>query len=339
MPDAPSRPKPRVLVLFNENPAWPPEDIQWSRDNLRDMTNGLLEQNYTFETLCFFDDLSGLDRYDPAEWLVWNWGEELAGRPWTDSEVALELENRGYTFTGCSSDVLANTRSRADVKAVLQAAGLPTLPARVFTDPAQAVEWDRFPAIVKGANQHASYGIGRESVVENQSELAHRIAHLRAKFNDDALVEAFLDSREFHVAVWGNGQPEALPPLELGYCAFDDPHDRLYTYESKFDRHSRGFKEIKMFCPAPLDRPDWRARLEEVSIAAYQALGLRDYGRLDLRMLGDEPQLLDVNCNPDLDVTSVLPISAKALGLSFGQMVDRILTFALARMPSAAAAN
>jgi len=335
MPAAPRRPKPNILILFNENPDWPQVDINWSRDNLRDMTNGLLEQGFTFEPLCFFDDLSPLDRYDPAEWLVWNWGEELAGRPWTDSLVAADLERRGFAFTGCSSEVLANTRSRADVKAVLRAAGLPTLPARVLTDPTQAAAWDHFPAIVKGANQHASYGIGAESVVANPAELVRRIAYLRANFDDDALVEPFLDTREFHVAVWGNGRPQALPPLELGYAAFDDPHDRLYTYSAKFDTHSRGFNEITMTCPAPLDRPDWRARLEEVSIAAYQALGLRDYGRLDLRMLGDEPQILDVNCNPDIDVTSVLPISAKALGLSFGQMVERILTFAAARMPSA----
>jgi D-alanine-D-alanine ligase len=339
MPDAVRQPKPPVLVLYNENPAWPQSDIDWSHEVLDEMTAGLREQGYPFETLCFFDDLSPLDRYDPRQWLIWNWGEELAGRPWSDSNVAAEMERRGFTFTGSPSAVLRGTQSRLAVKQRLQAAGLPTLPARVFTSAAQASEWQVFPAIVKGANQHASYGIGRESVVENHAELVRRIDYLRDHFHDDALVEAFLDSREFHVAVWGNAQPEALPPLELGYAAFDDPHDRLYTYDWKFDRDSRGFKEISMVCPAPLDRPDWRARLEAISIGAYQALGLRDYGRLDLRMLGDEPQVLDVNCNPDLDVTSVLPISSKSLGLSFGQMVDRILTFAAERLPAAGLAS
>ena len=155
----------------------------------------------------------------------------------------------------------------------------------------------------------------------------------------DALVEPFLDSREFHVAVWGNDQPEALPPMELDYSIFSDMHDRLYTYEWKFDRSSVGFKDMKMPCPAPADRPDWQARLMAVAIEAYRAMGLRDYGRMDMRMLGDEPQILDVNANPDLDVTSVLPISSHAVGCSYGAMLDRIIGYAAGRMPARSSAR
>jgi D-alanine-D-alanine ligase len=339
MADAPNhrRRTPNVLILYNENPAWPQLDIDSSNAMVDCLAAGLREQHYPHAFVKFFDDLSGLDRFDPQDWLVWNWAEELAGRPWTDWVVAAELERRGFAFTGASSAALHLAQNRLAVKDHLRAAGLPTLPARVFDDPALAGEWPHFPAIVKGLNQHSSYGIGHESVVDHAEALARRIAFLRASLNDAALVEPFLDSREFHVAVWGDQPPEALPPLELDYSRFDDMHDRLYTYDWKFDLDSRGFKEIKMICPAPLDRPDWRARLEAVAIGAYQALGLRDYGRVDLRMLGDEPQVLDVNANPDLDVTSVLPISATALGLSFGQLVDRILQSAAERMPVRAA--
>ncbi|MGH2524905.1 MAG: hypothetical protein ACRDH2_20550, partial [Anaerolineales bacterium] len=160
-----------------------------------------------------------------------------------------------------------------------------------------------------------------------------RIAYLRQHFDDDALVEPFLDSREFQVAVWGNGQPEVLPPVEFDFSMFGDPRERLYTYEAKFDHASRAYNEIKMPCPAPADRPDWRARIEAVAVEAYRVVGLRDYGRFDMRMLGDEPQILDVNPNPDLDPVSVLPVSSSVLSLSFGQMVSRILTLAAERMP------
>lgn len=339
MADAPNHthPRPRVLVLYNENPAWPQIDLDAAHKMVNSLSAGLREQHYPHEFVQFFDDLSALDRYDPRAWLVWNWGEELAGRPWTDWVIASELERRGFVFTGASAAALRLNQNRLAVKERLRAAGLPTLPSRVFTDPAEASEWETYPAIVKGLNQHSSFGIGRDSVVSNSAELARRIDFLRERFNDDALVEPFLDTREFHVAVWGNQPPKALPPLELDYAVFDDPHDRLYTFEWKFDENSRGFKEIKMPCPAPLDRPDWRARLEAVAIGAYQALDLRDYGRVDLRMLGDEPQILDVNANPDLDVTSVLPMGAVALGLTFGQMVDRILQAAAERLPQNAA--
>ena len=132
----------------------------------------------------------------------------------------------------------------------------------------------------------------------------------------------------------GNDPPTALPPLEYDFSLFTERGDRIYTLQWKFDRTSKGFTDMHMPCPAPLDRPDWLARLQAVAVDAYRLLGLRDYGRLDFRMLGDEPQILDVNPNPDLDVTSVLPAGARALGLSYGQMVARILQAAAARMPA-----
>ena len=326
------RTKPKLLVVYNENPAWPQVDKDWSDEMLAAMLAGLREQGYAFETLKYFDDLSALERYHPGEWLIWNWGEELAGQSWSEAAVAEAYERRGFTYTGAPPQVFRQLQNRMQVKQQLIAAGLPTLPARVFADPAEAQAWDIYPAIVKGCNQHASYGIDGNSVVTDAAGLARQVEYLRAEFGDEALVEPFLDTREFHVAVWGNAQPQALPPLEFDYSAFDNIHDRLYTYTWKFDRTSRGFKEIHMPCPAPADRPDWRERLEQVAVGAYTALGLRDYGRVDLRMLGDEPQILDVNANPDLDVTSVLRAGARAAGLSFGQMVDCIIDFAAERM-------
>jgi D-alanine-D-alanine ligase len=333
MSEAARNARPKILVLYNEDPAWPQRDIDMSQAMLSVLVDGLREQGYAHAAHKFFDDLSGLDAYDPREWLVWNWGEELAGRSWTEAEIAEELERRGLAYTGSPPAVLRRCQNRLGVKQLLQDAGLPTLPARVFADPAPAGEWPEYPAMVKGANQHSSYGIDRQAVVANAAELAARIEYLRRSYDDEALVEPFLDTREFQVAVWGNEVPKALPPLEFDYSAFDDPQDRLYTYDWKFNPDSRGYHEIKMVCPAPADRPDWQARLMEVSVGAYRALGLRDYGRIDLRMQGDEPQILDVNPNPDLENVSVLPASSHSLGMSYGEMLDHILCLAAERMP------
>jgi len=163
---------------------------------------------------------------------------------------------------------------------------------------------DGLPGDCKGANQHASFGITGDSVVHTPEDVAERVRFLRHHFADDALIEPFLDTREFQVGVWGNDHPRALPPSEIVYSMFTEIRDRLHTAARKRDTESRGFKEIQMPCPAPTDRPDWRGRIEEVAVKAYKVLGLRDYARFDLRMLGDEPQILDVNSNPELDVTS-----------------------------------
>jgi D-alanine-D-alanine ligase len=326
--------KPPILVLNNDSSSWAPLDQEVSNAMVDLMLNGLREEGYTYELVTFFADLSVLDRYDPHEWLIWNWGEELAGEPWSEAVVVAELERRGFAFTGASSEVLRFAQNRPRVKERLRALGLPTLPWRVFDDPAQAAEWTHYPAIVKGANQHASYGITGDSVTFSPDELARAIEAVRDTLKDQALVEPFLDTREFQVAVWGNDRLEVLPPVEYDFSKMSGPHERLYTYEAKFDRSSRAYKDIGTVCPAPADRPDWEARLREVAEATYRALGLRDYGRLDLRMLGDEPQILDVNPNPDLDPTSVLPIGCQALGLTYGQMVSRILQHAVHRMPA-----
>ncbi len=325
--------KPLIVAISNENPDWPDLDKRYADEMWHMLLNGLDEEGYTCRPFKFHEDLSFLDQFDPRDWLVWNWGEEWAGEVWTDAVVAEGIERRGFAYTGSPPEPMRLAQDRMRLKQRLQTAGLPTLTARVFRHPANTAEWTTYPAIVKGANQHASVGIDGDSVVHTPEQLARRVLHLRQNFNDDALVEPFLDSREFQVAVWGNDNPEALPPSEIVYSIFTEMRDRLHTQQWKIDRESRGYKEITMPCPAPLDRPDWRARIETVAVKAYQVVGLRDYARFDLRMLGDEPQILDVNANPELDPLSVVVAGAQAKGMSYGQMASKIIQFAVMRMP------
>jgi D-alanine-D-alanine ligase len=324
---------PNILAITNENPDWPDLDKQYADETWNALLKAFDEQGLKYRSVKFFEDLRALDGYDPREWLVWNGGEEMAGRPWSDAEVADELERRGFAYTGADAAGLRRTQNRDGIKRCLAAAAIPTLPWRVCQNQGDAGGWTSFPAIVKGVGQHASVGIDRDAVVASESALRDRIVFLRDTYGDAALVEPFLDTREFQVAVWGNDAPEALPPSEIVYTAFDDPCDRLHTQAWKIDRASRGFREITMPCPAPLDRPDWRARVEATGVAAYRALGLRDFARFDLRMLGDEPQVLDANANPELDPESVVIAGGRARGLTLGQMARRIVALAAVRMP------
>ena len=327
--------RPKVVAITNENPDWPEADKREADDAWSVLLTGLEQEGYLCRAFKFFDDLTFLDDFDPREWLVWNGGEELAGRPWSDAEVAEQIEHRGFAYTGASPQLIRLAQDRMLVKRRLQAAALPTLPAIVLRDPEAASQWTMYPAIVKGANQHGSVGIDGDSVVHTTEQLARRVLHLRQNHGDDALVEPFLDTREFQVAVWGNDSPEALSPAEIVYSMFTDVRDRLYTQEWKTVRASRGYEGIQMPCPAPLDRPDWRARLEAVAVSAYRAIGLRDYARFDMRMLGDEPQILDVNVNPDLlaDGHSVFVAAARAQRIEYAEMARRIVEFAAVRMP------
>ena len=327
--------RPNIVAITNENPDWPVPDLEQADEAWQALLTALGQGGYTFRGFKFFDDLSCLDGFDPYEWLVWNWGEELAGRPWSDADVVEEIERRGLAYTGGSPALIRMAQDRLGVKRQLQSAGLPTLPALVVRHPEAAATWTTFPAIVKGANQHASVGIDGNSVVFSTEELARRVIYFRETHGDDALVEPFLDTREFQVAVWGNESPEALPPAELVYSGFTDVRDRLYTEAWKTDPTSLGYERIEVPCPAPLDRPDWRARLESVAVSAYRTLGLRDYARFDMRMRDDEPQILDVNVNPELmnDGRSVFVVAAEARGIDYARLVGTIIELAAVRMP------
>jgi D-alanine-D-alanine ligase len=323
----------KILIVNNLNPGWPASDIDWSRRMVRQLSGAFKLNGWEHVALEVFESLDALAPYDPREWLIWNWCEELGGQPWTDAAAAAEMEARGFAFTGSAPDVLAFAMDRENIKARLRAHGLPTLPARRLTTPQLAAEWMTFPAIVKGCTQHGSFGIEPEAVVHTTAQLADRIAWLRRELDCDALVEPFLDTREFHVAVLGNGDARALPPVEYDYGAFADPEQRIFAYSYKHDETAYGYHAVKMRSPAPQDKPGWRARLEEVGLATYKAFGLTDYGRIDLRMLGDEPQVLDVNPNCDIDFTSALMTSAKAEGLAYHDVVAEIVGHAAERMP------
>lgn len=323
---------PPILVIYNESPDWPQQDKDWTARINNILADALTEKDYTFKFVKVYDSLDVLNAYDPHEWLVWNWCEELAGQAWSDALIAADLGKRGFAYTGSPPESLSLSCDRLKIKEVLSEAGVPTLPARVFCAGEDTREWDMFPAIVKGAHQHGSFGIDNNAVVHDPTQLAARIAYIRQLLNDDSLVEPFLDTREFHVSVLGNGQPHALPPAEYDYSRFEDMHERLYMYRWKFDDESLGYRLMRAQALPPHVDTELQDRLRYVAESAYKVSGMRDYGRIDIRLKGDEPQVLDVNPNPDMDTTSAILASAGAVGMSYADLAERIVSYATLRM-------
>jgi D-alanine-D-alanine ligase len=151
-------------------------------------------------------------------------------------------------------------------------------------------------------------------------------------FQQPALVEDFIDGREFHVTVWGNGEVEVLPPAEMDFSAFGDVHDRLCTFDSKFCPGSLHYERIQLRLPAPLSE-DERRRLERVARAAYRTLGCRDYGRLDIRLRDGIFYVLDVNPNPDISAETSTVYAAAEAGYSYGAMASYLINLAAMRHP------
>ncbi len=323
----------RVLILSNEDSTWTAADYAEIELELTRMLNGLIEQGFQTEVFTVrhsvANELGRQSCYPRDRWLIFNWCEQYFDRPWTDAEIVGELEQLGYVYTGADATGMRLSMDKAAVRKRLAAAGVRVPLGKVYAGD-HCEDWTSFPAIVKPANQHSSYGVSRRSLVENQAELRRQVQWVRAEFGGSVVVEEFVDGREIHVALIGNRELEVLPPLEIDYSLFGDRRDRIYTNEAKFDKQQRPYYLTKFLCPAPLDAATLR-RVEDAARAAYHLGGCRDYGRVDLRLQQGEPLVLDVNPNADLTFESDHAIGSKMAGWTYGQMAARIVACALER--------
>jgi D-alanine-D-alanine ligase len=322
-----------VLLLYNINPSWPAQDIQDCHVEAQLLKNALVDAGYLVQEVCVqSSELEPvLDGYDPHEYLVFNWCEELPGLPRSASQVAKILDRMGFTYTGTGTQALAFSQDKRQVKVHLCAQGIPTPKWQIYSN-ANLDGWDCYPAIVKPVFEHCSFGVTREAVVFSATELAQRVQYVLDTFQQPALVEEFIDGREFHISVIGNGTLHTLPPAEMDFSAFKDIRDRLCTYESKFDPQSTSYNLIALHLPAVLTEAEQR-QLEGTALAAYRLVGCRDYARLDFRLREGTFYVLDVNPNADFSPDTSLAMSAELYGLSYGQLASLLVHLAAERHP------
>ncbi|MBI3361201.1 MAG: ATP-grasp domain-containing protein [Chloroflexi bacterium] len=322
----------KVILLHNVMSDWSEADREMSADAIAKMKGGLSEQGYeTIPLPLTTSDIEGsLKEFDPRAHVVFNWCEGIEGYPNGYHLVPPVLEKLGFAYTGADAWSLETTLDKAKTKTYLVAEEIPTPESKVFERPVLN-GWRRYPALVKPAAEHCSYGITRDSVVDSGAELKRGIEQVLERWKQPALVEDFIDGVEYNVSIWGNGRLRALPLASLDYSAFPDHHDRLCTYDAKWDPDSEAFHLSAVQCPTEV--PDrLRERIESVAEAAYRALRLRDYGRIDLRVRRGIPYVFDVNSNPDITMEGGLARSARAAGYDYGQLTARIVELAARRM-------
>lgn len=322
-----------VLVLSNANHEWSQDDILEAISMTENLVDALREAGHP--TTCQYVETNNLSEilnsYSPNDFIVFNWCEELPDVPYSGALVALLLEQRGFTYTGSNSFALELGQDKHRTKLRLKSNDIPTPNWQTFTS-THIPEWSRFPAIVKPSYEHCSYGITREAVVQTMPELIHRLSYILDELKQPAIVEDFIDGREFHVGVVGNSLIRMLPPAEIDYSSFDDIHDRLCTYEANFDKTSLAYQLTKPKLPVDLTKSQL-STLEEVVIAAYQATDCQDYARMDIRLRGGTFYVLDVNHNADLSPDTSIVLGAGLLGLSYGMLGSLLINLAARRHP------
>lgn len=189
-----------VLLLHNVDPAWESSEKQEAVQGAHEIESALRVLGHPVVDVPVTDaDLSSrLRDFDPGKYIVLNWCEELPGVPHSGSMVAQVLTSMGFTYTGSSADVLELTWDKVKVKLLLDQHGIPNPRYRFYSSP-DPDGWDCFPAIVKPSREHCSLGISPASVVKTKGKLIEQIAAVTETLGQPALVEEFIDGREFHV--------------------------------------------------------------------------------------------------------------------------------------------
>ncbi len=325
---------PPLLLLYGLDEASHDFEIASTLALVKAATEALLSRGWRVLPMQVAHDLITLLRpFDPGEWLIFNLCEGAPAQEFYYARVTRMLAELGYAFTGSDAWALDETQYKWRMKALLEAHGVPT-PTWAIVERAEDVAFDAFPAIVKPAAEHCSYGITRDSVVMNADEARAQVTRIVGEFRQPALIETFLDSPEYNVSLWGSDDDVSVLGIStMTYNAFDDIRDRLCTFDAKWTPESEAYQRIPAICPAPVS-PALQAKIEAVAIAAYRATGCRDYGRVDLRLWGDQPMALDVNANCDVSPDGGFANAARAAGLDYADMLERIVRLAMRRMPT-----
>ncbi len=258
--------------------------------------------------------------------IVFNIAEGYRGRN-RESQIPNILEMFNIPFSGADALTLGVTLDKAVAKKCWIADGVPT--GKFFeatTDDDLAVlNKIGYPLIVKTSQEGTSKGITKNSRVTNLEELKREVAKIYTVYQQPALCEQFIKGTEFTVAVIGNKNPIALPVVQYAVGGNVQMGDEFYSYEHIVS------KSVQYICPAKID-PAVAKKLQEVAIAAYKSIECRDLGRVDFRV--DEagnPYVLEINPLPNLSPSEVFPMCAKAVGMTYNELINKILDYALER--------
>jgi D-alanine-D-alanine ligase len=295
--------------------------------------------------------------------LVFNIAEGTHGED-RESQIPAMLEMLGLPYTGSGPLALALCLHKGKAKEILSWYGIPTPPFRVASCLEDLDDFDcPYPRIVKLLHEGSSMGLSYDAVVETRCALARRVAYVTQAYHQPAIVEQFIDGREFTVPVLGNNPPTALPVIEVCFrgprpiTLFqpDDPIILRYaqahgqriaepvTYRLSADAERAWIRteaggEIAIpvslttsVCPADIPA-ELAAALQATAVRAFQALECRDWGRVDMRVGADGiPQVLELNPIAGIDPTYWFPRSAAAAGMDYAALIGAIIQAACHR--------
>jgi D-alanine-D-alanine ligase len=264
--------------------------------------------------------------------LIFNLTESYAGDDTKDMHLAAYLELLDKPYTGADPHALYLAQDKSLAKKVFHFHGIRTpffaVSYKGRTDHSHDIE---FPLIVKPSSEDGSIGIEAASVVNSVKELMERIDYIHEQFDSPALIEEYIEGREIYAAILGDDKPEALPLVELDLSKLPNGTPKIASTDVKWEKDSEAYKKTRSHVVEDMDEKTV-TKLQDKAVAAYQALKLRDYGRIDMRLTEKgEIYVIEANPNPWLSSGAEFAMAARKSGRTYTDLMRDIVDLAMAR--------
>ena len=267
--------------------------------------------------------------------LAFNYAEGIHGLD-REAQLPAMLEMLKIPYTGCRPLTCAIILNKARTKEILNNAGVPVLPSLVFKTGEEKIDHQlKFPLIVKPISEGSSMGITNKSVVNSREKLSQQIKWVIQTFKAPALVEPFLTGREFSVPMVGN-PPKILPIIESDHASLPKKYQPLDSLEVKWHYEEEPGGLDHFICPANIPAK-LAKKVIKICLKAWEVLEISDVCRIDIRCdKFNNPYVLEVNfpagmIPPEVSKSSYLPLSARAAGIDYDQLLELIIDSAACR--------
>jgi D-alanine-D-alanine ligase len=265
--------------------------------------------------------------------LVFNLTESYAGDDTKDTNIAAYLDLLGLPYTGAGPHACLLAQDKALAKKLFAFHGIRSpyfaTSYRGKIDHAHDI---KFPLIVKPLWEDGSIGIDAGAVVDSIKEMMERIEYIQDEFDCPALIEEYIEGREIYGAILGSYEyAESLPLVELDLSKLPKGTPKIASYDVKFEKDTDAHKLTKSAIVQGLDE-ETTNKLTDTALAAYRAVKLRDYGRIDMRLSPNgDVYVIEANPNPWLASQHEFAMAAKESGRPYTKLIGEIVDLALRR--------
>jgi D-alanine-D-alanine ligase len=331
----------RVLVLVHPDLIPPESSKGYTEQEINvwkteyDVVTTLRTAGHEVRPLGVHDELKPI-RDDIEAWkpnVVFTLLEQFHGEAIYDQNVVSYLELLRVPYTGCNPRGLMLARGKDLSKTLVQYHRVPVPDFVVFPMHRKVKRPARLalPLIVKSVNEDASYGISQASVVDSDDKLVERVKFIHERIGTAAIAEQYIEGREIYVGIVGNDRLLVLPVWELQFKNMPQGDWLIATEKVK---HDTGYQERRgiLHGPAKDLTPELAARIQTLAKRIYRTLELDGYARIDFRLAADgTPYFLEANPNPEIAENEEFATAARHVGLSYPDLLHRIVALGMRR--------